>query len=98
MIRIVLADDHAVVREGFRQLLASEPDFAIIGEAGDGPAAIELVKRLRPDVLILDMVMPWPGRHMSAALLQQHTLTQSRAQSVGYACCSLGKSFLNVTL
>ncbi len=58
MIRIVLADDHAVVREGFRQLLASEPDFAIIGEAGDGPAAIELVKRLRPDVLILDMVMP----------------------------------------
>jgi two-component system, NarL family, response regulator NreC len=58
MIRIVLADDHVMVRQGFCQLLTQEPDFAVIGEAGDGRSTLELVEQLRPEVLVLDMVMP----------------------------------------
>ncbi len=58
MIQIVLADDHQVVREGFRQILDAEPDFRVVGEAGDGSTAVELVQHLQPTVLVLDMVMP----------------------------------------
>jgi two-component system response regulator NreC len=55
---IVLADDHHVVRQGLRTLLESEPDFRVIGEAGDGLEAIQLVEHLQPDVLVLDLMMP----------------------------------------
>lgn len=58
MVSIVLADDHAVVREGLRHLLQSDPKFDIVGEAADGQEAIELVKRLKPKVLIVDLMMP----------------------------------------
>jgi two-component system, NarL family, response regulator NreC len=58
MIRIVLADDHVMVRQGLCQLLTQEPDFAVVGEAGDGRSTQELVEQLRPEVLVLDMVMP----------------------------------------
>ena len=58
MIRILLADDHAIVREGLRRLLETERDFRVLGEAGDGLEAIELVTRLKPDVLLLDLAMP----------------------------------------
>jgi two-component system response regulator NreC len=57
-LSIVLADDHPVVRRGVRALLESEPDFSIVGEAGDGLEVVRLVKRLQPDVLILDLMMP----------------------------------------
>ncbi len=55
---IVLADDHHVVRQGLRALLEAEPDFAVAGEAADGLAVADLVERLRPDVLVLDLMMP----------------------------------------
>jgi two-component system response regulator NreC len=55
---IVLADDHHVVRQGLRTLLESESDFRVIGEAGDGLEAVQLVERLQPDVLVLDLMMP----------------------------------------
>ena len=57
-IRIVLADDHAVVREGTRLLLERETDLMIVGEAANGDEAIDQVGKLRPDVAILDIAMP----------------------------------------
>jgi DNA-binding NarL/FixJ family response regulator len=55
---IVLADDHPIVRQGMRGLLELEPGFVVVGEAGDGREAVELVERLQPDVAILDLMMP----------------------------------------
>lgn len=57
-IRIVLADDHSLMREGTRRILEQYPDLTIVGEAGDGQQALELVARLQPDVIILDIRMP----------------------------------------
>jgi DNA-binding NarL/FixJ family response regulator len=55
---IVLADDHQVVRQGLRSLLEAEPRFRVVGEAGNGLDVPRIVERLRPDVLVLDMIMP----------------------------------------
>ena len=57
-IRILLADDHVVVREGTRQLLEQEPDFEVVGGAGDGEEAVALATKLKPDVIIMDIAMP----------------------------------------
>lgn len=58
MMTIVLADDHPIVRQGMRGLLEAEPGFVVVGEAGDGREAVELVERLTPDIAILDLMMP----------------------------------------
>jgi two-component system, NarL family, response regulator NreC len=58
MIRILLADDHALVRHGFRMILAAQPDMEIAGEAGNGREAIDLVQKLKPDVVVMDVTMP----------------------------------------
>lgn len=58
MTEIVLADDHKVVRQGLRALLEAESDFRVVGETGDGLEAVQLVERLKPDVLVLDLMMP----------------------------------------
>ena len=57
-IRILIADDHAVLREGMRNLLEQEKDFEVVGEAGDGEEAVRLGTKLKPDVVIMDIVMP----------------------------------------
>jgi DNA-binding NarL/FixJ family response regulator len=57
-IRIILVDDHAVVRAGIRALLSHTPDVVILGEAADGPAAVALADRLAPDVVVMDLDMP----------------------------------------
>jgi two-component system, NarL family, response regulator NreC len=57
-IQILLVDDHAIVRQGLRVLLESEVNFKVIGEAGNGLEALEMVKKVRPDVVILDVMMP----------------------------------------
>jgi two-component system, NarL family, response regulator NreC len=54
---IVLADDHRIVRQGLHALLKAEPEFDVIGEAGDGHEALELVRKLNPDVVVLDLMM-----------------------------------------
>lgn len=57
-LRIVLADDHAVVRKGFRLILNQEPDLEVIAEAGNGPDAVRLALELKPDLMIMDIAMP----------------------------------------
>src|SRR5258705_13933270 len=57
-IRVVLVDDHTVVRQGLRALLVSEEDIDIVGEAENGRQAIQLVKKLLPDVAVIDIAMP----------------------------------------
>jgi two-component system response regulator NreC len=58
MLTIALADDHVVVREGLRLLLESDPEFSVVGEAADGIEALELVRRRKPKVLVVDLMMP----------------------------------------
>ena len=57
-IRVLLADDHAVVRQGFRLILSSQPDIEVLAEAGNGRQAVELATRLKPDVAVVDVSMP----------------------------------------
>ncbi len=57
-IRILIVDDHAIVRRGIHALLATEPDLLVVGEVGDGVEAIAQTKALRPDVILMDLVMP----------------------------------------
>ena len=57
-IRVLLVDDQALVRDGFRMILAAEPDIAVVGEAPDGRQAVELTKRLIPHVVLMDVRMP----------------------------------------
>jgi len=57
-IRVLIVDDHAVVRQGLQSLLADDPDFDLVGEAGDGQAALRQVEALLPDVVLLDIRMP----------------------------------------
>lgn len=60
-IKIILADDHAVLRSGLKALLNCSPQFEVIGEAGDGHTALRMVEELMPDILILDLSMPGMG-------------------------------------
>lgn len=57
-IRIVIADDHPIVREGLRRLLSLEEDFEVVGDAGDGHELLDKVDKLKPDVVLLDLRMP----------------------------------------
>jgi NarL family two-component system response regulator LiaR len=61
MIRILIVDDHAIVREGQQALIDTEPGMVVIGEAADGDKAVEMARALRPDVILLDLAMPRMG-------------------------------------
>ena len=57
-IRVILADDHPILRSGLRLLLGAEPDLEVVGEANNGIEAVEQTTRLRPDVVVMDIAMP----------------------------------------
>ncbi len=57
-VRIVVADDHQVVRTGFAELLGTQPDFTVLGTACDGAEAVRICRELRPDVVLMDVRMP----------------------------------------
>jgi len=57
-VRILIADDHAIIRRGLKALLAHEPDFEIVAEAVDGREAVEMAQRTHPHVAVLDIAMP----------------------------------------
>jgi two-component system, NarL family, response regulator LiaR len=57
-IRVLIVDDHSVVREGLRMFLVRDPDLEVVGEAADGAEALEQARHLRPDVVIMDLLMP----------------------------------------
>nr|MDQ3323556.1 response regulator transcription factor [Acidobacteriota bacterium] len=60
-VKIVIADDHPIVRQGLRQMIEAEKNFTIVGEAGDGEDALQLIETHQPDVAVLDIDMPRIG-------------------------------------
>ena len=71
MIRVLVCDDHAIVRRGLRSILATEPGLTVVGEAGDGQEALRLAKDLHPDIVVLDLAMPMLNGIDVAARLQK---------------------------
>ena len=57
-ISVLLAEDHVITRQGIRRLLEDEKDLTVIGEAGDGEEAVQMVTEMKPDVVIMDIAMP----------------------------------------
>ena len=79
MISLALADDQTLVRAGFRAILSGEPDMTITGEASDGAEAIDLARRLRPDVMLMDIRMPGTdGLAAAREICADTTLTDVR--------------------
>ena len=73
MIRVLLADDQALVRGGFASILAGQPDMEVVGEAADGAEAVELARTTRPDVVVMDIRMPrLDGIAATSLLLERH--------------------------
>lgn len=76
-IRVVLVDDHALVRQGFRRILEDDPELSVVGEASNGLDAIALVKKTDPDVVVMDMAMPeMSGLHATMELVKQRPGTK----------------------
>src|SRR5271170_2424224 len=72
-ISVLLVDDHALVRRGFRRILEDEPDIKITGEAGDGAEAVKLADELRPKVIVMDCAMPgMNGLQATRQILAKH--------------------------
>jgi two-component system, NarL family, nitrate/nitrite response regulator NarL len=77
-IRILIADDHGIFRDGLRRLLEAEPDLQVLGEAADGDEAVKLTQQLKPDILLLDVAMPrCPGLQALRELARSGTTTHT---------------------
>ena len=88
-IRVLIAEDHATVREGLKLILSSQPEIEVIGEAGDGRQAIELAKKLQPDVVLMDISMPQLNGLKATGTLKEccpevHVLALTRHKDDGY--------------
>ena len=91
---LLLADDHQMVRQGLRALLAQEPDLRLVGEAAEGLEAVRLAERLRPDVLVLDLMMPGLNgldvtRHVARRVPETHVVILSMHAHEAYVLESL---------
>ena len=78
-IRLLLVDDHEVVRAGLRMLFMAEPDMMIVGEANNAQEAIEAVRTLKPDVVLMDVVMPGMSGIAATRLIKQASPADQRA-------------------
>ncbi len=93
-VRVLLADDHPIVRDGLSAVLARHEDLQLVGETGDGLEVMTMVKRLQPDVLVLDLVMPGLGGLEIANLVRQdapqtRVVILSRHDNEAYAAAAL---------
>jgi NarL family two-component system response regulator LiaR len=70
-VRILIVDDHAVVRQGLRMFLGLEPEFVIVGEAADGAQAVKLAQELKPDVVLMDLLMPVMDGIQATAIIRR---------------------------
>jgi two-component system nitrate/nitrite response regulator NarL len=75
LIRVLIADDHQLFRDGLRMLLEAEPSFRVVGQASDGREAVDLARTSKPDVLLLDLHMPRCTGMEALSLLQQSSLS-----------------------
>lgn len=82
-IRVLLADDHAIMREGLRMLLSAQADIDVVGEAADGNEAVEMTARLKPDIVLMDLDMPGvDGLKATLQIKQKHPEVQVLALTV----------------
>lgn len=96
MIRVVLADDHGIVRQGVRFLLEEQPDILVVGDFEDGAAAMEFVQRMRPDVLVADLMMPGlSGLDLIAGVRQSALHTQVVVLSMHVNVAHVAESLRN---
>ncbi len=89
MIRILLADDHGLVRQGFSMILGAEADMEVVGQAGNGREAVEMAEKLQPDLVIMDVTMPELNgieatRRLSSSLPRTRVLALSMHKDSAY--------------
>jgi two-component system response regulator NreC len=94
MTTILLADDHALIREGLRTVLAGEPAWSVVGEAADGLEVVDLVEQLQPDVLIVDLMLPGLSgleviRQVSKRVKSTHIVALSMHANESYVLAAL---------